>query len=761
MHIPRRFAAPGIAIAAFAVLAVGAIWVMTLERISHERAQEVAEARQANAAAALAYEQFTLRSLTAPDFAQRFAAFGDELELGAATTVELVGLDGTVHARRSTEQSPPRDIRGSLLLEAAAQAPHGSFVSIDGVPRFVSYRKVPGAPRVVAVSTSIERALLAFRERERGYLRNGWIASGAVLLLAAGLFVVWLRERAADEQLRQLAEHIPQAIWIYDVPGRRLRQVSSAFRGISGLPDGPVARAWDEWRALVHPDERKRVAAAYAGLARGTIDVQHRIVRRDGEVRHVHVRGFPVYEATGELLRVDGTIEDITVRKRAEEQLLHQAQYDSLTELPNRTLCFDRLEHALGQARRRAQHVAVLFIDLDRFKTVNDSLGHAVGDALLREGARRLAGCLRAGDTVARVGGDEFAVVLTELMRPEDARAVAQKMIDALAAPMQLEGHQIYVTASAGIAVHPDDGGEGDVLLRNADAAMFSAKEAGRNKVQYYTAAMNERAMESLVLENDLRRAFERGQFELYFQPKQNLASGRLAGFEALLRWNHPSRGLLQPGDFVPLLEDSGLIVQVGEWIVRAACAQVRAWQHEGLPLVPVAVNLAIKQFLHHDVIGVIAKAIERSDIEARLLEVEITESDAMQHPELVVPMLRQLKTHGVPIAVDDFGTGYSSLAYLKGLPVDTLKVDRSFVRGLPDNADDAAIARAILAMGHSLGLKIVAEGVETPAQRDFLANLGCDELQGYLYSRPLAAADAGRVLARLPSPEPEAILGN
>jgi len=670
--------------------------------------------------------------------------------------VELVALDGRVHARRSADRALPDDRKGSALLDYAAQAPRGSFVTLQGVPNYVSYRRLPDAPLVVAVSTSLERALLAFRERERGYLANGWMASAVVLALAAGLFAVWLRERAADEQLRQLAGHIPQAIWIYDVPGRRLRQASAPFHAISGLAPGRLERAWDEWLGLVHPDERKRMLAAYAGIARGELDLEHRIVRPDGATRHVRVRGFPVYEVTGELYRVDGTIEDITARKVAEEQLLHQAHYDSLTELPNRVLCFDRLELALGQARRNKLRVAVLFVDLDRFKTVNDSLGHAVGDALLREGARRLAGCLRAGDTVARVGGDEFAVVLTELARPEDARAVAQKMLEAVAAPMQLEGHQIYVTASAGIAIYPDDGAEGDVLLRNADAAMFSAKEAGRNKVQFYTRAMNERAMESLIVENELRRAFERAEFELYFQPKMAIAGARLAGFEALLRWNHPRRGHLPPGEFVPLLEDSGLIVQVGEWVVRAACGQLRAWRHAGLPVVPVAVNVVLKQFLHHDVVAVIAAEIERFGIPPQLLQVEITESDAMKHPDEVVPMLQRLKALGVHIAVDDFGTGYSSLAYLKNLPVDTLKVDRSFVQGLPSNADDAAIARAIVAMGHSLGLKVIAEGVETPAQRAYLAALGCDELQGYLAAPPLAAADAGQLLADQPRAAPQ-----
>ena len=312
--------------------------------------------------------------------------------------------------------------------------------------------------------------------------------------------------------------------------------------------------------------------------------------------------------------------------------------------------------------------------------------------------------------------------------------------------PMDLEGHEVFLSASVGIAAFPADGASGETLLKNADAAMLKAKEVGRATYQYYTAAMNERAMEKLMLENDLRRALERDEFELCYQPKQEIGSGRIAGLEALLRWRHPARGLMSPGQFVPLLEDSGLIVKVGDWVVRAACRQVAEWQAAGVPAVPVAVNLAAKQFLHHDLTGTIENALEIG-IEPALLALEVTESDVMQRPEEVIAMLHKLKARGITVAIDDFGTGYSSLAYLKRLPVDALKLDRSFVTGLPDDAEDVSIARAIIGMAHSLGLKVIAEGVETEAQRAFLAAWKCDQLQGYLLAKPLAADECAEFL--------------
>jgi diguanylate cyclase (GGDEF)-like protein/PAS domain S-box-containing protein len=753
LHIPASFAVPGIAIPACAAALIVALWSVTLERIGYERADEIAAAQRANASIALAYAERSARLRASGGLSpESFAAFGDELDLGDATEVELIGLDGHLYARRAADRVQESTVTDTALLQAARQAPYGSLVSAQGVPRYISYRVLREHPMLVAVATSVQHTLRAFRAREREYLRHAWIASALIGLLGTGLFVAWLFERSRDEQFRQLAGSIPEAFWVVDAQGERALYLSPAFAAIAGFAPRPLADAWARWKALIHPDDRPRALAAYGGLGLGRLDIEHRIARPDGEVRWVRVSGFPVREATGESLRIAGTIEDVTERKRALDALLHQAHYDALTDLPNRIVCFDRLSQALGQARRRRTSVAALFLDLDRFKTVNDTLGHAVGDALLRETARRLTECVRAGDTVARVGGDEFVVILSELARPEDARAVAQKMIDSVGQPMMLEGREVFISASIGIAVFPGDGEDGDALVKNADAAMFSAKEAGRNNYRFYTAAMNESAMQNLLLENDLRRALERDEFRLHFQPKQHIASGRLAGFEALLRWQHPARGLLGPAQFVPLLEDSGLIVRVGEWTLRAVCAQIRAWQGEGFAPPPVAVNLVIKQFLHHDVAGIIDAALREARIGAARLEVEITESDAMERPDVVVPMLRRLRERGIRIAIDDFGTGYSSLAYLKRLPVDTLKIDRSVVSGLPADPDDVPIARAIVALGHTLGLKIVAEGVENAAQRAFLASLHCDELQGFLYAGPLCAAECRRFLARAQS---------
>ena len=531
-----------------------------------------------------------------------------------------------------------------------------------------------------------------------------------------------------------------------DLRNERALYLSPAFRAISGLPRQPLAEAWQAWKRLIPPEDRARALAFYAGAGEEDPEFEHRIVRPDGAARWVRARAFPVRDASGGRYRIAGTLEDVTERRRAEDKLQHEAQYDSLTELPNRMVCRDRLGQALVQARRKAWGAAVLFIDLDRFKTVNDMLGHAIGDAVLRQTGQRLSRCVRAGDTVARIGGDEFAVVLAEIARADDAGAVAQKVIDAMAPPMQLEGHEVFVSVSVGIAAFPADGADGETLMKNADAAMFKAKQVGRASYQYYTAQMNERAMEKLLLENDLRRALERDEFHLYYQPKQDMKSGRIVGLEALLRWEHPRHGVMAPTQFVPLLEDSGLIVKVGDWVVRAACRQIRDWQEAGVPAVPVAVNLSAKQFLHHDLIGVIERALEVG-IEPRLLALEITESDVMQRPEEVVAMLHQVKARGIAVAIDDFGTGYSSLAYVKRLPVDALKIDRSFVTGLPEDADDASIARAVIAMAHSLGLKVIAEGVETEAQRAFLAAQGCDQLQGYLISRALGAAECAALL--------------
>jgi diguanylate cyclase (GGDEF)-like protein len=499
-------------------------------------------------------------------------------------------------------------------------------------------------------------------------------------------------------------------------------------------------------REFTHPDDRRSPPSVGEGSF--VAEYEKRYLRKDGSTLWASVSLSVVRNLRGVPEYLIGMVTDISARKAAEEQLLRRAHYDALTDLPNRVLCFDRLSQAIAQAGRKHWNAGVLFLDLDRFKVVNDTLGHTSGDAVLRLAAQRLQECVRAGDTVARVGGDEFVVVLAELASPQDGAIVAQKIVDAMAQPVRFDGKEIFITPSIGIATFPADGKDGEALVKNADAAMLRAKQGGRNSFKFYAASMNERALEKLQLETDLRRALERNEFFLHYQPKVSLAGGQVTGVEALLRWNRPGHGLVSPAQFVPVLEDCGLIVPVGDWIVDAACAQVRAWRDAGLAPVQVAVNLAAKQFLHHDIGAVIDAALARHGIPGSLLQIEITESDAMAAPEQVSAVLAGLRRHGVGVAIDDFGTGYSSLGYLKRFPLDTLKLDRSFVTGLPADQDDVSIALAVIGMAHSLGLKVVAEGVEKAEQRDFLAAHGCDEMQGYLYSRPLPAGECAKFLA-------------
>jgi diguanylate cyclase (GGDEF)-like protein len=430
------------------------------------------------------------------------------------------------------------------------------------------------------------------------------------------------------------------------------------------------------------------------------------------------------------------------VRKLSEARLHYQAHYDELTDLPNRALLYDRLSQCISHARRKGFSVGVLFIDLDGFKPVNDTLGHPVGDALLRQVAERLRGCVRDQDTVARLGGDEFVIILAELTEAQDGGVVARKISGVVAEPFDVRGHEIFVTASIGISTFPGAGENAQALISNADAAMLKAKEAGRNAFKFYTAEMNERAMEQLLMERDLRRALDRKEFLLHYQPKLDLKTGLVSGLEALIRWHRPDVGLIPPVQFIPILENTGLIVPVGEWVIVAACVQLREWIDDGVRVVPVAVNLSAKQFLHHDICQSIQRGLLLHGIPPQLLEIEITETAALKDVQKAAAILRELRSLGLKIAIDDFGTGYSSLGYLKNLPVDALKLDRSFVSGLPEDQESIAIARAVIGVAHSMDLRVVAEGVETLAQRNFLAYHGCHEIQGYLLSRPLAASD-------------------
>jgi diguanylate cyclase (GGDEF)-like protein len=429
-------------------------------------------------------------------------------------------------------------------------------------------------------------------------------------------------------------------------------------------------------------------------------------------------------------------------RIESEARLAYLAQFDALTGLPNRALLADRFSQMIVRAKRRGSPLAALFIDLDEFKAVNDSLGHAGGDELLKEVAARLQAAVRVGDTVARISGDEFAVVLADLVRPEDAALVAQKIIDAFGEPVQIQGSEVFVTASVGIAAFPSDGADAEALIGAADAAMYRAKQSGRNTYQFFTAEINQRSRARVQLGSELRRALEREEFALYYQPKVHLASRRPSGAEALLRWKHPERGMVPPDEFIPVLEETGLIVPVGEWAIRRACEDLKRWRSAGSSIGRVSVNLSARQFRQHDLHERIKLLVSSSRVDPSLIEFEITESHLMQDPGHAIRVMRSLCAAGMHIAIDDFGTGYSSLAYLTRFPVSALKIDRSFVRDMSRDKSDATIVRTVIEMAHSLGFTVIAEGVETEEQATLLQMLRCQQAQGYLFARPMPAGE-------------------
>ena len=426
-----------------------------------------------------------------------------------------------------------------------------------------------------------------------------------------------------------------------------------------------------------------------------------------------------------------------------EDKKLHLdylAHHDQLTGLPNRLLFLDRLKQAMHKAERNKERLALLFIDLDRFKHINDSLGHLVGDEVLKIVALRLQAYVRKEDTISRLGGDEFTILLEELHTPTDAAAIAQKFIGLFKQPFIVGDNEFYLSSSIGISIYPDNGAQAEDLLRNADAAMYKAKEQGRNNFQFYTEDMTARALQHVLMENNLRRSIELHEFQLHYQPFVNLHSAEIVGLEALVRWDHPTLGLIQPNDFIPLAEETGLIVALGEWVLASACAQVAAWYGAGLNPGRVAVNLSGNQLQHAGLVEVVTQTLKDTGCKAEWLELEVSEGFYMQEAERSTAVLKQLQALGIELAIDDFGTGYSSLAYLKKLPISKLKIDKSFVRDLPQDADDAAIARAVIALARSMKLKVIAEGVETEEQLAFLKNEGCDEIQGFLYARPMTA---------------------
>ena len=439
----------------------------------------------------------------------------------------------------------------------------------------------------------------------------------------------------------------------------------------------------------------------------------------------------------------------------AKAKLEHLVHHDVLTDLPNRTLLHDRLGQAIELARRQGRQLAVMFMDLDQFKHINDSLGHAVGDWLLQSVAQRLVGCVRHSDTISRQGGDEFVLLLPYIEHAEDAALSAQKVLAALAQPHRIQEHHLHIGASIGISIYPDDGQDGETLIKCADSAMYHAKENGRNNYKFFEQSMNARAVERQSIEGGLRRALDLQELVLHYQPKINLQSGAIVGVEALLRWQHPQRGLLPPVQFVAIAEECGLILPIGRWVLREACNQAQAWLQAGLPPITVAINTSAPEFYAADFIENIRATLEDTHLESRYLEIELTESVLMRDAESTYAVLLALADLGVKLAVDDFGTGYSSLSYLRRFPIDTLKIDQSFVNQMTGNADDATIVSAVIGMGKNLKLRVIAEGVETPEQVAFLLEQHCDEGQGYYFGRPMAAEALALLLQSGLSPAP------
>jgi diguanylate cyclase (GGDEF)-like protein len=470
-------------------------------------------------------------------------------------------------------------------------------------------------------------------------------------------------------------------------------------------------------------------------------------VRRGGREATIEGSVNPIHDRRGLVIGAAIVVHDVTAARAMSLQMSHAAHHDPLTDLPNRLLLNDRLTREIESARRHRRQLALLSLGLDRFKQINDSLGHDVGDQLLRSVAEQLRTCVRSTDTVSRQGGDEFVVVLSEIEQASNAIIVAEKMIAALGRPHRVAGHELHSMGSIGISVYPDDGHDAKTLLKNADLAMYHAKERGRGCYQFFQPAMNALVVERALLEQGLRRALDRQEFILHYQPKMDLASGAMVGAEALIRWQHPERGLLPPGQFVSIAEESGLIVPIGQWVLHEACRQARAWQDSGLKPIPIAVNVSAVEFRRANFLGGVRQVLDETRLEPRYIELEMTESVLMARGDSSVPLLRELKALGVQLTLDDFGTGYSSLSYLKEFPIDALKIDQSFVQEMTGDLNGAPIVSAIISMGKGLNQRVIAEGIETAEQLAFLRAQHCSEGQGYYFSPPLPAEQFAMLL--------------
>ncbi len=677
-------------------------------------------------------------------------------DLGQGGSAAVVRSDGVILARQSgSEIQTGADISASPLFAAVAQAPKGSLMSrstVDNVQRLFSYVVMDEYPLVAVTARSEDDLLRPYYQSRTRYFSYAAVASGAAAAIAVVLLLLFAAQRRIADRLgesearfRSLAELSSDAYWEQD---EHLR-----FSRFTDITKGPVSVP--NWAPKAYLGKTRwelpnsRMSAAEWEEHKATLeahkpfyDFVHSRVDDDNKLRHVNVSGHPIFDEEGAFRGYRGVARNITEKIAAEERIRHLAQHDELTGLPNRTAFNQNVNHAINRALRYGRTLAILFLDLDRFKLINDTLGHEAGDRALEEIAERLRGCMRGSDMIARFGGDEFVILIEEFTAPSDVTGVVNKLLGAVKAPLKHKGQEFSLSASVGISTFPDDGKDAQTLLKNADIAMYRAKDKGRNTFQFYSAEMNVHSVERLALESSLRMALERREFLLHYQPKVEINSGRIVGMEALIRWQHPELGLVFPEQFIPLAEETGLIVPIGEWVLRTACSQNRAWQQQGMRPLRIAVNLSARQFMHERLLEDVAEVLKQTGLDAQFLELELTESTVMQNPEKTIKILNAFKAMGIHLAIDDFGTGYSSLAYIKQFPIDSLKVDQSFIEDIPSDENDVAITKAIIAMAQSLKLKVVAEGVENAGQLSFLRDHICDQMQGYYCSKPLSEHD-------------------
>jgi len=718
-----------------------------------------------------------------------------ETGLPEGVSVSLLDHDGTVIAQHPAD---PRSIGKphplpwmAKEISAGKQEGSGEARGSDGVQRLFAYASLPGGAergRDVFVGVSMSREqVLAQANRSFAVdlaslgaltlmvLMGTWYVTDALVLrrmraliaaarrIAAGDFSARTElghgssemselARAFDEMAGSLEQLFEQSQRVMEVAPEAF--IISDGRGLIVMVNAQTEKLFGYTREellgqaveMLMPERARHAHAAYReGYGNSPVvrdmGVRGDLVgmRRDGTEFPVDISLGPLRTEKGML--VISAVRDISERKQFESRIVHQATHDALTELPNRVLFRELVARAMTHAMRSEKLLAVLFLDLDGFKNINDTLGHEAGDELLKAVANRLLGVLRKDDVVARQGGDEFTILLQGISIVQDIMQIAEKMLAVVAGPFDLGSQQMHLTASIGITVFPFDDTDVENLLRNADTAMYQAKEDGKNCYRFYTASMNAAMRERMEIENGLRVALEQGQFSLHYQPQTAIESGEVVGVEALLRWNHPEQGMISPARFIPVAEESSLIVPIGEWVMRTACRQAKAWEAAGLPPLKVAVNLSARQFRQPDLLEMIGRILEETGLDPRsgMLELELTESMVMRNVEESVVTLNSLHQMGLQLSIDDFGTGYSSLSYLKRFPINTLKIDQSFVRDITTDPDDAAIAAAIVGLAHSLKLNVIAEGVETREQLDFLRGISCNEAQGYYFSRPLA----------------------